>query len=80
MKIYNLYANADGISIGLTNGYDICEPTDDDCAVVVVGHRAYASSVEQAHAAIRDAYIERMESAGTLNATYKEYRDHVRSC
>ncbi len=78
MKTYRLYDNKTGIAIGLTAGYDICDPKDRDCVVKVIGRRAYASSLGEAERSIRSEYIERMEEAGTLTREYREFRDYVR--
>lgn len=58
-EIINLYGE-DGIQIGLTADYDICEPQDDDCTVIVIGHPAYAMSLEDAERSIRRAYLDRL--------------------
>lgn len=78
MEVYRLYDNKTGIAIGLTAGYDICDPKDRDCVVKVIGRRAYASTLEEAQRSIRAEYIERMEEAGTLSREYREFRDYVR--
>lgn len=55
MQTINLYGEP-GIAIGLTHEMDIVAPSDPDCAVRVVGHVIYASSLEEAAKSIRSAY------------------------
>ena len=71
-KVVSLYGHAteDAIDIGLTDLYDICDTDDEDCDVIVVGHKAYASSLEQAERFIRAEYVARMKEAGTLSHAY----------
>lgn len=78
MTTYRLYDNTTGIAIGLTAGYDICDPKDSDCVVKVIGRRAYASSLSEAQRSIREAYIERMVAAGTVSREYREMVDYVK--
>ncbi len=56
MQTINLYGE-DGIAIGLTAEHDICNLSDDDAALRVIGHRLYACSADDAAAKIRDAYL-----------------------
>lgn len=53
----DLYGEDDGITIGLTQYGDICKPSDDDCALRVIGHAMYACSAEQAEHKIRAEYV-----------------------
>jgi hypothetical protein len=57
-NVTNLY-DEDGITIGLTADYDICDPSDDDCSILVVGHPAYVGSLDEAQRSIRDEYMRR---------------------
>lgn len=57
IKTINLYGE-DGIVIYLSEYHDIC--TRDEAIVRVVGHRLYASSVEDAEQSIRAAYLQRV--------------------
>ena len=70
IPIVNLY-NEDGIAIYLNASHDIVDPTDnvdadpefahlDRAVVCVVGHRGYASSLEEAEHSICQAYLNRI--------------------
>lgn len=52
----NMYGE-DGIAVALTADGDTCESKDDDCALLIIGHQAYASSVEEAHRSIRREFL-----------------------
>ena len=61
----NLY-DEDGIATYLTADFDICDPTDSDAVIRVIGHAIYACSAEQADQAIRAAYLKRIKVSDPL--------------
>lgn len=61
----NLYGE-DGIAIGLTAETDIVEHDSPEASVVVVGHRIYCCSVEDAERLIRAEYLTEMGIADPL--------------
>jgi hypothetical protein len=65
IKTINLYGR-DGIAIYLNADHDICNDAPQEAVVKVIGHSLYATSIEQAEASIRAAYLERIGDAGTL--------------
>ena len=59
LETINLFGE-EGIAIGLTSEYDICQLDDPEIAVRVVGHKIYAASAEEAGRSIRDAFMDRI--------------------
>lgn len=59
MESTNLFGE-DGISICLTADYDMCDATDPEAAIRVIGHKVYASPLEQAKESIYEVYMDRI--------------------
>lgn len=72
--VVSLY-NEDGISITVMStdyseyGYCLCADNNPDCELRIVGHKAYAASIEMAHRLIFDAWID----AGKPGLTRKSH-------
>jgi hypothetical protein len=58
IRTVNLYGE-NGIAISLTADNDICQPSDFDAAVKVIGHAAYVGSLSDAERSIRSEYLRR---------------------
>jgi hypothetical protein len=63
----NLYGE-DGIAVYLTDLYDLCGR--DEAAIRVIGHRIYASSMEEAEQSIRAAYLKHIHVTDPIATTW----------